>query len=306
MKKFFLLLPVVLAVSIILTIDPLGKKSKAGLRVECQGCEASVFIDDQYLDKTPILNKNLQRGDHIVKIIPDDNNLSPFNTPIFLEQGTLGIIIYKPGKTPKNSSNTIFELSKLTDNQATAVSFETFPQNAFVSFDNQEIKFSPIRLENVSPGDHYFSVSLPSYEVQDHSFQVLAGYESKITVTLAKIDGNELPEVITLNNEQSSESALIQDRFNQDSSASSGVADSSLILGPKVEILHTNYFIDQEEVLKVREASDSAAREIGYARVGYFYPYSGESINDGQQDWLKIIFQDEAAWVSSRYAKIIE
>lgn len=301
-KKWFLLLPLVLIAAIIFTIDPLGKKTRAGLRVECQGCQAAVFLDDHYLDKTPLLDSNLQSGDHIIKIIPDDQSLAPFNIPIYLEAGTLGIIIYKPGPTPKDSSSTVFELHKLTDSQQSAVSFETFPENAFVSFDGQEIKFSPMRLDNVSPGDHSFIVSLPSYEVQEHSFQVLAGYESRITVDLAKIATDSAGEVLT----PSSESAVIQEKYNQDVATSSGVADGSLILGPKVKILPTNYFVDQEEVLKVRDSSASTALEIGYARVGYYYPYAGETVSDTEQNWLKIKFQGGDAWLSSRYAEIID
>jgi hypothetical protein len=105
--------------------------------------------------------------------------------PIYLEPGTLTIVVFNPGKTAKENSSTIFELRKRSDKKS-SVSFESYPENTLISFDNQAMAFSPLRIENVLAGEHHFVVSLPSYEAQDHSFQVLEGYETKITINLAK------------------------------------------------------------------------------------------------------------------------
>jgi hypothetical protein len=187
-KKMLILLAglLVFSVSLVFTLtDPLQKHSRAGLQIEYPSGSASVFIDDNYLGKAPLLEEKLQSGEYILKIIPDENNLSSLNLPIYLEKGTLTIIVYNPGENPRSSSSTIFELRKRTD-KTSAVSFETYPENALISFDNQEVNFSPLTIEPVSPGEHHFLVNLPSYEAQDHSFLVLDGYETKITINLAK------------------------------------------------------------------------------------------------------------------------
>ena len=165
--------------------DPLQKKSRAGLQIEYVSGSAAVFLNDDFLGKAPLVEHQLKSGEYMLKIDPDEEGLSNFTVPIFLEKGTLTIVVYNPGNNPKNSSSTIFELRKRKDGQ-TAVSFETYPENALVSFDQQEANFSPLTIEGVTSGAHHFLVNLPSYEAQDHSFQVLAGYETKITVNLAK------------------------------------------------------------------------------------------------------------------------
>ena len=165
--------------------DPLQKKSRAGLQIEYLQGSAAVFLNDNFLGKAPLTEYQLQSGEYMLKIDPDEEGLSNFNLPIYLEKGTLTIVVFNPGDTPKNSSSTIFELRKRNDGQ-TAVSFETYPENALLSFDQQEANFSPLTIEDVAPGEHHFLANLPSYEAQDHSFQVLAGYETKITINLAK------------------------------------------------------------------------------------------------------------------------
>ncbi len=277
--------------------DPLKKKSRSGLQIEYPNGSASVFLNDNYLGKAPLTEDKLQSGEYILKITPDDEKLSNLNLPIYLEKGTLTIVVYNPGETPKNSSSTVFELRKRAD-ESSAVSFETYPENAFVSFDDAAVTFSPLTIENVAPGEHHFLVNLPSYEIQDHEFQVLKGYETKITINLAK-NINLVEEKTEKNNEATA--SVIHAKLNQEITQAS---QSSAILGPKVEILATGFFEGGQEVLKVRAASDSAATEIGLAKVGNFYPYLGEKSSD--QKWLKIQFEQQTAWISSDFAKIIE
>ena len=284
------------AVAVFIFIDPFKKNSRAGLQIEYPNGSGSVFLDENYLGKAPLIEEKLQSGEYILKITPDDNKLSNLNLPIYLEKGTLTIIVYNPGETPRNSSSTVFELRKRDDKSST-VSFETYPENAFISFDDKEVTFSPLTIDAVNPGEHHFSVNLPSYEAQDHSFLVLEGYETKITINLAKnmkvVEGSE---------EKSNEAtaSVIQAKFNEGSTQASA---SSEVLGPKVEIMKTGFFEGEQEVLKVREASNSTSKEIGFAKVGYFYPYLGEKSSD--QKWLKIQFEKQPAWISSDFAKVI-
>jgi len=200
-KKVLILLVglLVFSLSLFFTLtDPLQKHSLAGLQIEYPGGSASVFLNDNYLGKAPLLEEKVKSGEYILKINPDENNLSSLNLPIYLEKGTLTIVVYNPGDNPRNSSSTIFELRKRSD-KTSAVSFETYPENALISFDQQEVNFSPLTIEPVSPGEHHFLISLPSYEAQDHSFLVLEGYETKITINLAK--NIKIPEPIEVKNE---------------------------------------------------------------------------------------------------------
>lgn len=223
---FLLASLLVFGISLIFTLtDPLKKNSRAGLQIEYPNGSASVFIDDNYLGKAPLLEEKLQSGEHILKIDPDEDNLSNLNLPIYLEKGTLTIIVYNPGENPRNSSSTIFELRKKTD-KSSAVSFETYPENAFISFDNQEITFSPLTIEDIEPGEHRFIVNLPSYEAQDHSFLVLEGYETRVTINLAK--NIKLAEPVEIKNEATVETIQSKIEENGGNPDASSVSEASL------------------------------------------------------------------------------
>ena len=192
LKKVLLLLASIVVFSsalILVTLDPFNKNSKAGLRIEYPSGTALVFLDDNYLGEAPLLEEKLQSGEHTLKITPQDESLTGLSLPIYLEKGTLTIVVYNPGPSSKDSSSTVFELRKREDKKS-SVSFETYPENSFISFDEQEVNFSPLEIE-VEPGEHHFVANLPSYEAQDHSFLVLKGYETKITINLAKASSDQ-------------------------------------------------------------------------------------------------------------------
>lgn len=230
LKKLLLLLASVLVFAIALVVvfaDPFHKNSRAGLQIEYPNGKASVFLDDNYLGKAPLIEEKLQSGEHIVKITPDDEQLSNLNLPIFLEKGTLSIIVYNPGDNPRTSSSTVFELRK-RDDKSSAVSFETYPENAFISFDDQEVTFSPLTIEPIDKGEHHFVVNLPSYEAQDHSFLVLEGYETKITINLAK-NIKLVEEEENKSNEATA--SVIQEKLdqNQDQAASTSTEIKNVV-----------------------------------------------------------------------------
>lgn len=227
LNKILLILSSLLLLGVVMLFifaDPLKKNSRAGLQIEYLSESASVFLDDNYLGKAPLTENKLQSGEYILKIVPDEANKSSLNLPIYLEKGTLTIVVYNPGETPRNSSSTVFELRKRTDKNS-SVSFETYPENAFISFDNREVTFSPLTIEEVVPGDHHFSVNLPSYEAQDHSFLVLEGYETKITINLAKNIKIE-PEEEKINEATAS---VIQEKLNGNLNEASMSATASTV-----------------------------------------------------------------------------
>ena len=115
-KMLFVLVSLVLLAGALIFIftDPFKKNSRAGLQIEYLSGNASVCLNDNYLGKAPLTEEKLQSGDYILKITPDDEKLSNLNLPIYLEKGTLTIVVYNPGETPKNSSSTVFELRKGT------------------------------------------------------------------------------------------------------------------------------------------------------------------------------------------------
>ena len=289
-KKFLLLVVFVASIYFSINSEFFQKKGFAGLQIEYPQGKAAVFIDDQYLGQAPLFEEKLQSGETIIKIVPEKQELASFSVPLNLERNTLTVIIYNPGENPKDSSSLIFELNKLK-NTKTALSLESYPEDSMVSIDDGEAQMTPFRIENIAKGDHHFAVDLTSYHSKEHSFQILEGYETKITVNLAKNNNEEL----TI---QTTEETILPESQILESS------DSAQISSPKVKINNTGLFVDGEEVLRVRDASASSGQELGFVKTNYFYPYLAEVSSD--QNWLKINFQGQEAWISSQCAQVIE
>jgi hypothetical protein len=323
---------VVVSAAIFIYFNPPNSIDFAGLQVEYLGSDqyASVFLDNQYLEKAPLANRNIRSGDYILKIVPDDQNLAEFSTPITLTTGTLTVVSYKPGLNSKESSATIYEIEKVADlKDFGQVSFESYPEHALLSFDQQATQYTPIIIENLAPQEYKYRVTLPSYEAQEHTLQVLAGYTIKASIKLAKLSENPLDQkqINTIIEKDSTASDSAQIANEQDESW--GVTDPKAITGDKVRIKKTGFFVDNQEVLRVRAAANLTASELGFAKSDFYYPVAeivkeGEGKENGDmaeddnltesvdssssaqiEDWLKIKFEGQEGWVSAQFAELV-
>lgn len=317
----FFLSIVILSAALVLYFNPPQLINLAGLQIEYHGSDqyASVFLDDQYLEKAPLSEKNIQSGDHVLKIVPDDKNLAELSLFITLSKGTLTVISYTPGASAKESSTTIYELEPLENSKDLGVlSFETYPENALLSFADEATQYTPVTLENLAPKEYTYRVSLPSYQTQENVLQVLPGYKIKATIMLAKFSSAMINPNIDLNQElvdsivdaTASASPRLNENLTEDESW--GRAEATAIIGKKVKINSTNFFVDGLEVLRVRETADKNAKELGFAKTNFYYPYLEDLPVDLEatasaqtKDWLKIKFEGQEAWVSAEFAELI-
>jgi hypothetical protein len=306
---------IILTVGFFLYFNPLIKFNLAGLQVEYTGPDqyASVFLNNQYLEKAPLSEKNIRGGDYILKIVPDDQSLAEFSTPITLTDGTLTVVTYNPGIDTKQSSATIYEVETHSDTKEFgSVSFESYPENALLSFNQNPSQYTPVTIEGLSPQEYNYSVSLPSYEMQENKIQILAGHQIKVTIKLGKLSTDTLSnsqvnsvnnlntENANLNNSETSTSSMTTEN------ESWGVENANQITGKKVRIKKTNFFINNQEVLRVREEPNITAKELGLAKSNYYYPYlENQSSSNQDNDWLKIRFENKDAWISANFAELI-
>lgn len=316
----FFLSIVILSAALFLYFNPPKAINLAGLQIEYHGSDqyASVFLNNEYLEKAPLSEKTIKSDDYVLKIVPDDENLAELSLVITLSKGTLTVISYTPGANAKESSVIIYELEPLKNSKNSddlgVISFETHPENALLSFEDDAVQYAPLTLENLEPKEYTYQVSLPSYQTQENVVQVLPGYKIKATITLAKLNSATIDPNIDLQQElvdsivdtsASDSTQLIEDE-------SWGRAEATAIIGKKVKINSTNFFVDNLEVLRVREAADKNAKELGFAKTNFYYPYLEDLPTDLEAtasaqttDWLKIKFEGQEAWVSAEFAELI-
>lgn len=165
----------------------LEHRSKSGLQVITDDVPSAVYLDGQYLNSTPLIEKELKPGSYSLKIEPNDISLQPYETSITLRKGLLTVVTWKPAERPEMSGGVIYEMEKLDNSSASEISFTTIPDEAIITLEGREKEFSPFVFTNIPPGNKSFEVTLPSYETQNHTINVQPGYKMLVRIQLAKL-----------------------------------------------------------------------------------------------------------------------
>lgn len=324
MKVIILLL----ASTILSACTLFDKHSYSGLQVDTNSVPSNIFINDTHIGKSPLVEHKLKPGIYSIKIIPDNQSYVPYETTITLREGVLNIVTWRPSTKPELSGGVIYELEPLRS-KTTEVSFVTIPDNAIVNFGGREKEFSPYVFTDVKPGYTEYEVTLPSYETQKHTADILQGYRMHVTVKLAKLrsaedeltnegilDATPSGELANTNNSTTSaednsgnppQEQLPVVNTTPATASRSGLQNSGSLNPPpgntngNVKIKPTGYFENDEEVLRVRK-DPPYGQTLGFVKVGTNLPYLGENNNN----WLKVWFNNQDGWVSGQYAEIVE
>jgi len=319
MAKLFMGVVIISSALLFSGCNPLERKNKAGLQVITNDLTVSIFIDGQFLGKSPFLTKDLKPGEYTIKLEPEDTKLTPYETTLNLRKGMLSVITWKPGRSLAESGGVIYELEKLPNKNDTEVSILSIPDGGIISIDDKGKQFAPYNEEAIEEGSHDFEISLPSYETQNHTINIVKGHRLNILVKLAKdnilhLDDEEPIEETPL------ETSQIQRKTTTDATTSGAIQGASIevasplpttqplrqqpktvsLTGTKVIIKKTNYFENGKEVLKVRESSSSAGKVIGLVESGKEYSY----LEQQTQNWIKLSIDNKQGWVSSLYAEV--
>ncbi len=290
--------------------DPREWKAKAGLQVQTDEVPASLFLDGKYLEKTPYINKEMRPGNYSLEIRPDNPALVPYQTIISLKKGVLTFVTWKAGTRPETSGGVIYEMEALKDPRDSQLSLTTIPDGAIIRVDDQAKGFAPVLVEHISAGEHSYEISLPSYETQKNTINVLEGFRMDVTVKLARqtfTNPTAAPSPSGSASPSATPSVLGVTTASPSAKPSSSpspspVVQTTTLPKPKVHIQPTKFLQDGKEVLRVRETPNAGANTIGYVPVGNEYPYLKEFV-DG---WYKISFDGKTGWVSMQYAQLME
>jgi uncharacterized protein YgiM (DUF1202 family) len=290
--------------------NPLAKQATSGLQVQItDGVAASVYLDGNYVEKTPFISKELNPGEYTLKIQPDDPELIPYETQINLRPGLLSVVTWRLAERPEFSGGVVYEMEPISSKNSSELSFVTIPDGVIVSVAGKDKDFSPVIMPNINPGHIEFEVSLPSYGIQKHTINAIPGYRMLVTVKLAKENLSQPTQKITQEIEtinvasgeakgvqtQASDSAVVKDTTNS-------AQLKNPIIGSKVTIKPTNFFVNGKEVLRVRDLPNSAGKELGFAKVGTDYKY----LENTEGNWFNIQFENESGWVSNQYAQLVK
>lgn len=283
----------------------LQKNQTGGLQINTENGPASVFLNGEYANKTPYIDKNLKVGTYAVKIEPDDKSLSPYETSINIYPDTLAVVNWTPAVSIEESGGVIFEMEPLS-RKSSALSITSIPDSTIVNIDDEPKGFSPVLVEEISAGDHNVKISLPSYITQEHSVSIVEGMKMHMMVKLAKIkNASESAGLLEASDEATAtESAQATSSATSSPKASSSPrpttassTSSATIAKPYVRILET-----PTNFLRVRDEASSNGAEVAQVKPGETFKFFQTS-----NGWHEIEYQTgKKGWVSGQYAEVVK
>lgn len=266
--------------------------------------QATVFLDDNSLGLSPILEEDLKPGKYTLKIVPTDSTIPSWETKITLSPGVLTVVDRKLSTNPEQSHGHVLSFEKLSSKDTTKIAVTTIPDSVTVTIDGSPKGFTPLSIDTISAGDHVILLSSPGFEDKTLRARTIDGYQLTITAQLAK---QSLAPAITDNQEATPSSG-----FNLDDNpkttptptpkptitpVSPQSSSSANIKKPYVEIGST-----PTGWLRVRSEPNTAAQEVAKVNPGDRFPYL-----DTQGGWNQITLTGgNKGWVSGQYSTVVK
>ncbi|TSC54516.1 MAG: Uncharacterized protein LiPW31_52 [Microgenomates group bacterium LiPW_31] len=257
--------------------------------------KATVFIDGTQVGVTPFFDDKLKSGEHTVKLVPEatTDSLVSWEGKVNLTPGILTAINRNFATSEAFSSGEIIWLEKISSRDKSSLSVISTPDQAVVKVDSEPKGFSPVLVENLSPGSHQLIVGTPGYEERTISAKTVAGYKLIVNVQLAqKIEGIE----------EATPSA------ETTSPTPSPKATPSPKTTPKPTVTPPEkpYVLIKETPtgwLRVRMEPSASATEAAKVNPGEMFPY----LNEEKSGWYKIEYEEgKEGWVSGVYVELVK
>jgi len=275
MKRFLaFLMPLLIAALIFFGIlFFLDRKTGKGALQVTSVPKSKVYLENRLIGVTPFcacdLTQMLPVGNYVIKLVPNAEDLRPFEGKITINKGTL-TVVDNTFADNGGSDGSIVSLIPLNDKKDVEILVVSLPDKANVFLDSNPVGITPLLLKQVSESDHDLRITLDGYK--DKSIRIKTALGFKL-------------------------SSLIFLGINADLSASSA---ASVLVTPSPTITVVNVLILNTPTgfLRVRESDSLLSTEITQVKPGESYELMEEKSN-----WFKIKLKDERiGWISSSYA----
>lgn len=264
-------------------------KKPAGLEVSSDPT-AVVYLNDNQLGTTPLTRDDLEPGDYTLKLVPQEDGLTTWETQLTLKKEATTIISRNFADSETDSAGYILELRQDAGDQA-YLSIVSDPDTINLHLDGQAKGYTPVSRLEVSPGSHQLLLSSPGYHELPLSLNAVKGYNLVISAKLS-------PDLITLSTPPPSTSSATTPEEDSSPPQDEQLPDSTQLDPPYVTIKETG-----TGWLRVRKEPSATSVELGKVNVGEELPYLEDTTETG---WYKVEFEGEEGWLSARYATLVK
>ncbi len=293
-KVFFLIASIVLIIVVGAVIHYLGTRGpKTGeLRVESQP-DASIFLDDKNIGKTPFRDK-IDVGDYTLKLVPNSttSELNSWEGKVSVGQNLLTYVNANLSESDLTTAVDEVWLEKITS-KTSELSVTTNPDGATVLVDDVVKGVTPLSLQDITTGDHDISITNTGFLTRTLKIKTTPGYRLIASFKLALSPGSPAPDTGTT----ASVSATPVSNVLPGSTASSSASQQPDPPKPFVIIKDT-----PTGFLRVRMDASVSASEA--ARVN---PGDKFTIVDDKDGWYEIKYDGtNTGWVSGQYTQKVQ
>jgi len=286
---------------------PFAPEKKAGLSVTATP-NAGIFLNDSHIGSTPYYNEKIKAGEYTLKIVPENGVGLSWESKVKLMPGIITVISRQLSQTEESSSGYFLTLEPGGQKDKSGIEIITLPDKSVITIDGESKGFSPLSLDNLSPGEHVVLVTAPGYIDRSINANLRTGHILRVSVQLSRAQVDSPVETADGNSIDTADVTEDGDEI-LDSKPTPSIKPTAKPLASTKPVtdLEKPYVTVQETptgFLNVREEPTTATDNIlAKIKPGESYSYL-EKNNSG---WYKIeISPGEVGWISSKYVKLVE
>lgn len=262
----------------------LDKKNESGQLKVISSPEASLFIDNVAVSKTPFEGR-YKIGEYLIKLIPEGSvtDTASWQRRVKIYKNSLTYINRELGTTDITSAGEIFFPTKIDTPPKVPntgeISIETDPSGAIVKLDNDEKGVASLILSDVPKGTHEINIYLPGFFPRTQKINVVEGYRVNAIFKLA----------IDLSQKQATPSSELN------SKTSAKTVQGSTLFSVKIKDTPTGF-------LRVRADASISASEEAQVKPGKIF-----DVLEEKSSWYRISYEpNKDGWVSSEYTEKVQ
>ena len=270
--------------------------------------QAVVFVDGIQRETTPFFDGKVEAGEHTVKVVPveTEGGLITWEGKVSVAPNILTVINRDLASSETLSSGDTMTLEKISDRNSSSLAVVSMPDQAVVRVNGEPKDFTPVLVEDLTPGDYQVVVSSPGYRERTVLATTIIGYKLTINVKLAQemevaqeeSVEDESKEGESSSDEEKSEEGEEELQQEADEDEEPGGPSPAPPAKPYVEIIET-----PTGWLRVRDEPSTESEELAKVEPGQMFPYLEEEENG----WYLIEYEDDKeGWVSGVYVDLVD
>ncbi len=260
----------------------LDKKNESGQLKVVSSPEASLFIDNVAIAKTPFEGR-YKIGEYLIKLIPEGTatDTASWQGKVKVYKNSLTYINREMGTSDITSAGEIFYPTKMETSSKTPdsgeIAIETDPNGAIVKLDNDEKGVASMVLSDVPKGTHEINIYLPGFFPRTQKINVEEGYRVNAFFKLA----------IDLSQKQATPSAQLNPKTTNKA--------SGILFSVKIKDTPTGF-------LRVRDDATISASEEAQVKPGQTF-----DVLEEKSSWYRISYEpNKDGWISAEYTEKLQ